>query len=121
LILPSRLTALRRQVDAAITAKKVKPNVVVEIDSYASALKLVADNIGYAIWTRRSVRDEVERGDLQTSKIVDPKITRSLIAVTPRSRPPMRGLSEIIKVIKTELNRPVPHSDKSPGKRAPSR
>lgn len=62
MILPSKAQALRHLIENAAAARGVTLNVLVEVEAFVSAVKLVAANIGYAVLPATSIRDEVMQG-----------------------------------------------------------
>jgi LysR family nitrogen assimilation transcriptional regulator len=105
LILPSGGHGLRRLVDLLAADEKLDLKVGIEADSFESILAVVKDNLGSTILPAYSIQEELARGQLQASLLVQPEVTRTLILATPTNRPPARGLAHIAKVIKKELKR----------------
>ncbi len=103
LILPSVPHGLRRLVDLIAADHKIDPQIVIEADSFEAILSLVKENMGATILPVVSIQDELARGQLQASRLVEPDVMRTLVLATPTNRAPIRGLSQIVKSIKHEL------------------
>jgi LysR family nitrogen assimilation transcriptional regulator len=103
LILPSVPHGLRRLVDLLAADNKINPQIVIEADSFDAILALVKENMGATILPVVSIQDELASGQLQASRLIEPDVTRTLVLATPTNRPPIRGLSQIVKSIKQEL------------------
>jgi LysR family nitrogen assimilation transcriptional regulator len=103
LILPSVPHGLRRLVDLLAADRKIDPKIVIEADSFEAILALVKENMGSTILPVVSIQDELARGQLQASRLIEPDVMRTLVLATPTNRAPVRGLSQIIKSIKREL------------------
>ncbi len=103
LILPSVPHGLRRLVDLLAADRKIDPKIVIEADSFEAILALVKENMGSTILPVVSIQDELARGQLQASRLIEPDVMRTLVLATPTNRAPVRGLSQIVKSIKREL------------------
>lgn len=105
LILPSPAHGLRRLVDLLAADQKLDLKIGIEADSFESILAVVKDNLGATILPAYSIQEELARGQLQASLLVEPEVTRTLILATPTNRPAPRGLAQIARAIKKELRR----------------
>lgn len=105
LILPSAPHGLRRLVEAVATSLRIRLDVRIEADSFESILSLVRANLGATILPSAAIRDELQRGELQSSMLVDNEVTRTLVLATPTNRPPVTDLSTVTKLVRQELKR----------------
>jgi LysR family nitrogen assimilation transcriptional regulator len=105
LILPSRTQGLRQLLEGVALERGLKLNVTIEADSLGSILALVKSGLGYTVLPAAPIREELARRDVQASLLMQPEVARTLILATPTSRPKVRGLAQIAKVVKKELKR----------------
>lgn len=119
LIVPGRQHRLGQLIDRLATVRKVRLNVVAEVDSTYSIKKLVARGQGFSILSWHAVQEEVERGELRALAVGDPAITRSIdLAINPLRRidPSVaavrRTLTEMVRLRMEEVppagRRPTP-------------
>lgn len=84
LILPNLGNTLRGRVENAAAQLGITANYEIDIDSLPSIKQLVIEGAGYTILPYAAVHDEVSRGLLTTSRIVEPDFYRPLgLAVRP--------------------------------------
>jgi len=76
LVLPSRSHGLRMLIDRAAKSAGVQLDVVVEMDSLAQIKSLVARGSAATILAPAAAYDFEERGELASSLIIEPKISR---------------------------------------------
>ncbi len=87
LILPTRQEGVRGLLDRAISDLGQQANVVIELDATVSLLDLIRQEKGYGLFPYCVVKQEVESGALQASRIVDPCLTRDIAIATTSVRP----------------------------------
>lgn len=84
LILPSRPNAFRILLEDAMLARKLKPQVVMEVDGLNAILSLVNEGLGHAVLPSYTL----DAGhDLTTRAIVEPQLMSSLMMVKSALRP----------------------------------
>lgn len=103
LILPSRTHRLRQLTDSMALQQRIQLDVRIEADSLEPILALVIAGYGYTVLPSNSVHAELSRGEVQTSKIVEPELHRTLVLAVPSNQPRIMGLSQIAKTIKATL------------------
>ena len=95
MVLPSSQHGLRIQLDTAMTAAGIQPNVVHEIDSYTNIKHLVAAKFGTSILPLHAVHSEIRAGALSVSRIITPDLLRSVHLVYPALRQETRAQSAV--------------------------
>lgn len=86
LVIPERLHATRRLLEAQAALAGIKLRVAWEISSVASILALVRQGHGHAVLTREAVSGEHEARALVVRTIVQPTLSNALFAATAASR-----------------------------------
>lgn len=79
LIVPAKEHGLRIAIDRAALQAEVDLNVKVEIDSFTSMKKAVAQGLGHTILSWAAVAEELERGELVARRIIEPNVSRSVV------------------------------------------
>lgn len=106
MVLPSSAHGLRIQIDAALNAVGIVPNVAIEIDSYVNIKRLVAAGYGASILPAHAILKEVEAGILVASRIRNPGLWRSVHLMYPSGRPVTRAqeaISDLLRDVILEL------------------
>ena len=98
-VLPSQQHGLRRTVDRILGEGDGRPASIVEMDVLDQIKDLVARGSGHTIMSLAACRDDVARGDLVQSPIVDPPLTRGVYLATKASRPPRRLVRETEQLV----------------------
>ncbi len=101
LIIPSRPNALRMQVETALAALGLKPQVVLEIDGVAAILELVADGLGCAVLSPHAVASWTRPSALQTRPIVRPELRPHVALVSSAHRPATRTQQAAAELIRS--------------------
>ncbi len=84
LILPSRPNAFRMLLEDAMVVRKLKPQVVMEVDGLNAILSLVAEGLGHAVLPSYTVGDSL---GLTMRRIVQPELMGHLMMVRSALRP----------------------------------
>jgi len=87
LVLPSKHHGMRRTIDNYARSRDLNLNVWIEMDALAQIKELVARGSGFTILAAAAAQDRVARGELITSPIVDPVLTRPIYLVRKLTRP----------------------------------
>jgi len=104
LILPNLGTTLRGRVESAAAQLGITANYEIDIDSLPSIKQLVIEGAGYTVLPYAAVHDEVARGLLTTSRIVEPDFYRPLgMAVRPNGILSIAS-NKLSSLIQTELS-----------------
>lgn len=105
LILSSRALGNRRELELIGERVGIALDIIMEVDSLDSIMKLLEAGEGWSILPARALQDELPRYHLQTAEIIDPRIERVLSLVLPVNRVPMAGAPALLRTIKTEIQR----------------
>ncbi len=84
LILPSRPNAFRMLIEDAMISRKLKPQIVMEVDSLNAILSLVQEGLGHAVLPSYTVGSAV---GLSMRPIVQPQLMSQLMLVRSALRP----------------------------------
>ncbi|MBO6758908.1 MAG: LysR family transcriptional regulator [Roseibium sp.] len=97
LVLPSKSHGLRMLIDRATKSSFVNLNVVVEMDSLSQIKSLVARGSAFTILAPAAASDFEARGELVSSEIIEPKISRPVYLVRNPEKPRTRASLEVEK------------------------
>lgn len=103
LIVPAKEHGLRIAIDRAALQADVDLNVKVEIDSFASMKKAVAQGLGHTILSWAAVAEEIERGELVARRIVQPKVSRSVVYAVRDEHLVNRAQTAVNQLVKQEI------------------
>ncbi|MBI0328013.1 LysR family transcriptional regulator [Burkholderia plantarii] len=85
LVIPGRMHAIRRMVEAAAAEQGVRLRIELEVDAVASILDLVDEGIGYAVLPRRALASDPLRRRFRSQRITEPSLfTRLAIATSTK-------------------------------------
>ena len=118
MVLPSMAHGLRTQIDTALSAVGIIPNVAIEIDSYTNIKRLVAAGYGASILPAHAVLEEVEAGILVVSRISNPDLWRRVHLMYPSGRPNTRA-QEVISDLLRDVILKLLKSGEWPAARVP--
>lgn len=82
LIIPGRMHALRRMVEAAAAEQGVRLRIELEVDAVASILDLVKEGIGYAVLPLQAISGAHEGGPFSVRRITEPTLYSRLAIAT---------------------------------------
>ena len=95
LVLPSKSHGLRMLIDRAMKGRATGLNIVVEMDSLSQIKSLVSRGSAFTILAPAAASDFEARGELVSSKITDPVISRPVYLVRNPERPRTRASLEV--------------------------
>lgn len=107
LIVPAKEHGLRMAIDRAALQADVDLNVAVEMDSFASMKKAVAQALGHTILSWAAVAEEIERGELVARRIIQPNVSRSVVYAIRHEQITNRAQSAINELVKTQISQLV--------------
>ena len=87
LVLPSKHHGMRRTIDMYACSRDLELNVWLEMDALVQIKELVARGSGFTILAAAAAQDRVARGELVSSPIIDPVLTRPVYLVRKLTRP----------------------------------
>jgi LysR family nitrogen assimilation transcriptional regulator len=105
LVLPSGPHGLRTQIDRCTIATGTVLDIVHEVDGLNAILALVREGVGATILTPPALQDFYPIEDLVARRIVEPRITSTVVAVPCRSRPMTNASSRLLRIIREEARR----------------
>jgi hypothetical protein len=79
-----------------------------ECDSFCSLVELVRQGGIYTILPAASLSDEIARGCISSSLIVEPTIERSLVLALPPNKPVAAGVTELTRLVKNAVRSVYP-------------
>jgi len=101
LVMPTWPNGLRILADTLMASHSRTLNVSMECDASVGITKqLVMEGCGCTILSMASVQDEVMRGLLQAAPLAHPDVYRDVAIVTPKNRPPILKLRQIIETVR---------------------
>lgn len=103
LILTSRAHATRRDIDTLAATRGVRLNIAYESDSMTALLQLVEAGYGWSMLPEQICGTRLLNGLVQSAKVVDPQITRTIVLATPINRPERSGVKDLIRTMKDEI------------------
>ena len=99
LVIPSRPNAIRMQVESALAAIGLRPNVALEIDGVAAILDLVQDGAGSAILTRNAVATSATPDAFVSHPITTPPLRSKLMSAMSSQRPATLTQKAVLQLI----------------------
>lgn len=113
LILPGRPHGVRVTMDALAQKKKFDLNIVLEVDTAAPILALVAAGLGYSVLPSSVAIDAYRNRLISASWIVQPRVTRTILMVPVRSRPFTETARRLMLIIRQEAGRAITRERRS--------
>jgi LysR family nitrogen assimilation transcriptional regulator len=103
LVLPGPENGMRRVVDAACRAARVRPNVVMQLDCVTALKQLVEEGVGCSVLPFGAVHREVRDGRLAARPFRESTMHAMLVLATPSHRPVTRLARLLTELVKTEV------------------
>lgn len=100
LILPSAPSGIRTTLDKLARKHAISLNVIVEADSTQLQKAIVEKGGAYTVLPKLAIASELECGQLQASRIVEPVIERKIILATTSAHPPSYAARTTAKAIR---------------------
>ena len=100
LILPNIPNGLRVAIARIAQQKHVTLSVIMEADSLPIQKNIAASGEAYAILARHAVRSEIQAGILQASRIVKPRINRTIVLSTTSAHPSTLACREVTALMR---------------------
>ncbi|MBW6400453.1 LysR family transcriptional regulator [Roseomonas sp. HJA6] len=105
LILSSRPLGNRGELEGIAQRLGIELDVVMEVDSLDSLLKLLEAGEGWSILPAKALQEEIAHYRLQAAELIEPRMDRTLVLVLPVNRVPMPGAAALVRAIKSEIQR----------------
>lgn len=93
LVLPMTLHSLRELIETYTQRRRLRLNVVAEVNAIPQLIDLVGEGIGYTILSYPSVREAIARGEVSAARIHQPPITRPVYLCRSASVPPTHAVA----------------------------
>jgi LysR family transcriptional regulator, nitrogen assimilation regulatory protein len=106
LILPGLPHGYRRIVENIMTRHGLTPNIILEVNGFATSLHMVQQGLGFTISTYPPVQSAIEAGILVGMPISSPscEVELSLVHRADRALPPaLQGLKEVIENVSAKV------------------
>lgn len=100
LILPSAPSSIRGVIDAALRPKGIEPQVLAEVGTVSTVMKLVSQGMGYTILPDTVVRTMGAGYTLQKTRLGPPVLRNTLKLAIPRSGPMSRLVRETVQLVR---------------------
>lgn len=100
LLLPSSPSSLRSVIDTALRPRGIMPNVVAEVGTVSTVMKLVAQGMGYSILPETVVNNLGASYQFQRARIGPPSLRNTLTLAFPKSGPSSRLLRETLNLLR---------------------
>jgi hypothetical protein len=86
----------------------IELSIQAECDSFCSLVELVRQDGVHTILPAASLREELTRGSLSCSLIVEPTIERSLVLALPPNKPVAASTTELTRLVKNVVRSRYP-------------
>ncbi|HEY9279844.1 MAG TPA: LysR family transcriptional regulator [Eoetvoesiella sp.] len=100
LVLPSAPSGVRATLDKLARKEKIILNVIAEADSTQLQKAIVEKGGAYTVLPRLAIASELENGQLQAAKIIDPIIERKITLATTDAHPSSHAARTVHKAIR---------------------
>jgi LysR family nitrogen assimilation transcriptional regulator len=102
-ILPSVPNGLRNALDALARRQRITLEPAIEADSLPLMKSAVESERLYTVLPLHTVWDEVQQGRLQTARVIDPSLQRTVSMVTAQAKGPAKAVTvvaeQILKIV----------------------
>ncbi|WP_442596987.1 LysR family transcriptional regulator [Parapusillimonas sp. JC17] len=100
LVLPSAPSGVRTTLDKLARKENVSLDIIVEADSTQLQKAIVAKGGAYTVLPRLAISAELESGQLQAARIVNPVIERKIVLATTSAHPPSYAARSVAMAIR---------------------
>ncbi|HEX2828688.1 MAG TPA: LysR family transcriptional regulator [Burkholderiales bacterium] len=104
LYLSARTNGFREELEQMARARKVRLNVVAEIDSVAIRREMALDGAGFTILSGATIRRDMSRRGVFAARIVDPRVRREVCFVSRSGSAVSRAAREIAGLARESLS-----------------
>lgn len=99
LVLPTRNHGLRRTVEEAASAARIRLNVVFEVDALELMKELVAAGLAHTVLAAPAVQRELDRGSL-VARMLEPAVSTRLLVASAANRPVTRAIKLVSQALR---------------------
>ena len=104
MILTGPHSGLRTLIEDIAQKQQIDLNVTIEVDALGQMRELAAGGIGSTILPIWAVKKEIERGEIQARRIVEPSVRRSMSIAHSSERPLLNVQRAVMKVLQDLLS-----------------
>jgi len=97
IILPTRPNTIRKLIDRVATEHEIALSSVIELNSYAAMMRLVAEGVGYSLLPELCVAEPAREGRVRICRLPQPLMSHRLLLSSPIDRPLTRAAREIAR------------------------
>ncbi|WP_118180965.1 LysR family transcriptional regulator [Paraburkholderia phosphatilytica] len=117
LVIPSRMHAIRRVLEAAAEEQGIKLNIELEMDAVTSILDLVAEGVGYALLALNATESDALKRRFHAIRVTGPTLHTRLVLATSRAHPLSRLATQATAMLESHVvplyGRASEHADKA--------
>ncbi|MEZ0604196.1 LysR family transcriptional regulator [Paraburkholderia sp. IW21] len=103
LVIPGRMHAIRRMIEAAAAEQGVRLRIELEVDAVTSILDLVNEGIGYAVLSLNATASDVLKRRFQVIRITEPTLLSRLAIATSSKHTLSRLAIQAIAMIESNI------------------
>lgn len=103
LVIPGRMHAIRRMIEAAAAEQGVRLRIELEVDAVTSILDLVSEGIGYAVLSLNATASDVLKRRFQVIRITEPTLLSRLAIATSSKHTLSRLAIQAIAMIESNI------------------
>lgn len=107
MILPGREHGLRRILDEVCAARRVRLEIVAEVDALPSVKRAVESGLGCTVLPIGAIAEEVAAGRLRATAIAPPGLPRRLVCATSVTRPGTPAGQAVVQAVGEVMKRMV--------------
>jgi LysR family nitrogen assimilation transcriptional regulator len=97
IILPTHPNTIRTLIDRVASEHGVAIASVIELNSYTTMMRLVAEGMGYSLLPELCVREEASQGRFRICRLPQPLMSHRLVLSSPTDRPLTKAVREIAR------------------------
>ena len=103
LVIPGRMHAIRRMVEAAAAEQGVRLRIELEVDAVTSILDLVSEGIGYAVLSLNATAGDALKRRFQVTRITEPTLLSRLAIATSSKHPLSQWAIQAIAMLESKV------------------
>jgi LysR family nitrogen assimilation transcriptional regulator len=97
IILPTRPNTIRKLIDRVAAEHGIALSSVIELNSYTTMMRLVAEGVGYSLLPELCVKDATYEGRFRICRLPQPMMSHRLLLSAPTDRPLTKAAREIAR------------------------
>ena len=96
---------MRLRVDEVAAELGMRLNIVLEVDGLSGILDLVRRGVGCSILTPPALYSYKYDGDIVLTKLTDPVISSTVVAVTSKQKPMTNTVKTLLQIVREEARK----------------